>query len=119
METNLSVANRLPKAVPRKCNISMANGHANRLNTFAFVSKVFVPEQCGPAFPYAAIKTSHGASVLAPGNVVISEEVQLNPTRELDPMFVNQLMHFLRNECAAVARSATSKLASWNWGAAM
>jgi len=33
------MANRLPKAAARKCNIPMADAHANRLNTFAFGSK--------------------------------------------------------------------------------
>ncbi len=31
---------------------------------------------------------------LGAGQCVTSEEVQLNPTRELDPMFVDQLMLF-------------------------
>jgi hypothetical protein len=64
-------ANRLPKAAARKSNIPKADARANPPEHVRFRIEVSVPEQRGPAFPYAAIKTSHdGASALAPGNVL-------------------------------------------------
>ena len=54
-----------------KSNIPKADARANPPEHVRFRIEVSVPEQRGPAFPHAAIKTSHdGASALAPGDVL-------------------------------------------------
>src|SRR5580765_3006696 len=87
------------QTAPRKSNISKTDARANRLNTFAFVSECSFLNSADrhsdtrlsrlriielPAWRLAMCYLGSGA---------------IDPTRELDPMFVNQLMHFLRNEC--------------------
>jgi hypothetical protein len=72
---------------------------ANPPEHVRFRIEVFVLEQCGYASDTGYQDFTSSCFRVGARQCVSSEVAQLKPTRDLDPMFVNLLMHFPRNEC--------------------